>query len=89
MPRTARVLGAALLPLLAAFGLAVPATAVTEPLIDKELRSLPAFNRALNAGRVNPALGAIDQSTVDQVDARGMEINVGTVNAGADILRRR
>lgn len=100
--------------------------------IDKELRSLPAFNRALNAGRVvvqcfnhlwlraykdrapdvpvgllygtkpteveiaaaatwaqqvNPALGAIDQSTVDQVHAHGMDINVWTVNAGTDMRR--
>lgn len=100
--------------------------------IDKELRSLPAFNRALNAGRVvvqcfnhvwlraykdrapdvpvgllfgtkpteveiaaaatwaqqvNPALGAIDQATVDQVHAHGMDINVWTVNAGSDMRR--
>ncbi|HET8959838.1 glycerophosphodiester phosphodiesterase, partial [Nocardioides sp.] len=99
---------------------------------DKELRSLPAFNRALKADRVvvqgfnhawlraykdrapdvpvgllygnkptavdiaaaatwaqqvNPALGAIDQATVDQVHAHGMEIHVWTVNAGTDMRR--
>ena len=100
--------------------------------LDKELRSLPAFERALKADRVvvqsfnhlwlrvykdlapdvpvgllygsrptevdiaaaatwaqqvNPALGAIDQATVDQVHAHGMEIHVWTVNAGADMRR--
>lgn len=100
--------------------------------IDKELRSLPAFNRALRAGRVavqsfnhpwlraykdlapdvpvgllfgtkpteaeiadaatwaqqvNPALGIIDEATVDQVHGRGMEIHVWTVNAGQDMRR--
>jgi len=100
--------------------------------LDKELRSLPAFNRALNADRVvvqsfnhvwlraykdrapdvpvgllyaskptevdiaaaatwaqqvNPALGAIDQATADQVHAHGMEIHVWTVNAGTDMRR--
>jgi glycerophosphoryl diester phosphodiesterase len=100
--------------------------------LDKELRSLPASNRALKAGRVvvqsfnhiwlriykdlapdvpvgllygtkptevdiaaaatwaqqiNPALGAIDNATVDQVHAHGMEIHVWTVNAGTDMRR--
>jgi glycerophosphoryl diester phosphodiesterase len=100
--------------------------------LDKELRSLPAFNRALNANRVvvqcfnhawlkiykdrapdvpvgllygnrpsevdiaaaatwaqqvNPALGAIDQTTVEQVHAHGMEAHVWTVNAGTDMRR--
>jgi glycerophosphoryl diester phosphodiesterase len=100
--------------------------------LDKELRSLPAFTRALNAGRVvvqcfnhawlkiykdrapdvpvgllygnrpsevdiaaaatwaqqvNPALGAIDQTTVEQVHAHGMEAHVWTVNAGTDMRR--
>jgi glycerophosphoryl diester phosphodiesterase len=100
--------------------------------LDKELRSLPAFTRALKADRVvvqsfnhvclrgykdlapdvpvgllygskptpvdiaaaatwaqqiNPALGAIDQATVDQVHAHGMEIHVWTVNAGIDMRR--
>lgn len=100
--------------------------------LDKELRSLPAFNRALKADRVvvqcfnhawlrvykdrapdvpvgllygnrpsevdiaaaatwaqqvNPALGAIDQTTVDQVHAHGMETHVWTVNAGTDMRR--
>lgn len=100
--------------------------------LDEELRSLPAFNRALDADRVvvqsfdhvwlraykdlapdvpvgllygskpteadiaaaatwaqqvNPALGVIDQTTVDQVHARGMEIHVWTVNAGQDMRR--
>jgi glycerophosphoryl diester phosphodiesterase len=100
--------------------------------LDKELRSLPVFERALRADRVvvqsfnhpwlrvykdlapdvpvgllygskptevdiaaaatwaqqvNPALGAIDQATVDQVHAYGMEMHVWTVNAGADMRR--
>lgn len=100
--------------------------------LDKELRSLPAFNRALKAERVvvqsfnhvwlrvykdlapdvpvgllystkptqldvaaaatwaqqvNPALGATDQATVEQVHAHGMEIHVWTVNAGTDMRR--
>jgi glycerophosphoryl diester phosphodiesterase len=100
--------------------------------LDKELRSLPAFNRALKADQVvvqcfdhawlraykgiapdvpvgllygnnpteadiatagtwaqqvNPALGAIDQTTVDQVHAHGMDIHVWTVNAGVDMRR--
>lgn len=100
--------------------------------LDKELRSLPEFHRALKAGRVvvqsfnhvwlrgykdlapdvpvgllygfkpteidiaaaatwaeqiNPALGAINQDTVDQVHAHGLDINVWTVNAGADMRR--
>ena len=100
--------------------------------LDKELRSLPAFNRALRADRVvvqsfnhawlrtykdmapdvpvgllfgskpteadiataatwaqqvNPALGVIDEATVDQVHARGLEIHVWTVNAGQDMRR--
>ncbi|MEQ4209336.1 glycerophosphodiester phosphodiesterase family protein [Actinopolymorpha sp. B17G11] len=100
--------------------------------LDKELRSLPAFNRALKADRVvvqcfnhswlrtykdlapdvpvgllygnkptetdiasaatwaqqvNPALGAIDLTTVEQVHAHGMEIHVWTVNAGQDMRR--
>jgi glycerophosphoryl diester phosphodiesterase len=100
--------------------------------LDKELRSLPAFNRALKADRVvvqsfnhvwlriykdlapdvpvgllfgskptqvdiaaaatwaqqiNPALGAIDQATVDQVHVHAMEIHVWTVNAGTDMRR--
>ncbi|TDD67023.1 glycerophosphodiester phosphodiesterase [Jiangella aurantiaca] len=100
--------------------------------LDAELRSLPAFNRALKADRVvvqsfnhvwlraykelasdvpvgllfgtkptttdiaaaatwaqqiNPALGVIDQATVEQVHAHGMEIHVWTVNAGQDMRR--
>lgn len=100
--------------------------------LDKELRSLPAFERALKADRVvvqsfnhpwlraygdlapdvpvgllygsrptatdvaaaatwadqvNPALGAIDEATVDTVQAAGMEIHVWTVNGGADMRR--
>ncbi|SDU26721.1 glycerophosphodiester phosphodiesterase [Jiangella alkaliphila] len=100
--------------------------------LDEELRSLPAFNRALRADRVvvqsfnhvwlrtykelaadvpvgllygtkpteldiaaaatwaqqvNPALGVIDQTTVEQVHAQGMEIHVWTVNAGQDMRR--
>lgn len=100
--------------------------------LDKELRSLPVFNRALKADRVvvqsfnhqwlrvykdlapdvtvgllyggrptaddiaaaatwaeqvNPALGAIDESTVDQIHASGMEAHVWTVNAGQDMRR--
>jgi glycerophosphoryl diester phosphodiesterase len=39
------------------------------------------------AQQVNPALGAIDQATVDQVHARRMEIHVWTVNAGQDMRR--
>lgn len=100
--------------------------------LDKELRSLPVFERALKADRVvvqsfdhtwlkaygdlapdvpvgllygsrpttadveaaaawadqvNPALGAIDETTVDAVQAAGMEIHVWTVNGGADMRR--
>lgn len=100
--------------------------------LDKELRSLPAFNRALRADRVvvqsfnhawlrvykdlapdvpvgllyggkptevdiaaaatwaqqvNPALGAIDRATVDQIHASGLEAHVWTVNAGVDMRR--
>lgn len=100
--------------------------------LDKELRSLPAFNRALQrdqvvvqsfnhpwlrtykdrapdvtvgllfgsrpteaaiadaatwAEQVNPALGAIDEATVDQIHAQGMEAHVWTVNAGQDMRR--
>lgn len=100
--------------------------------LDKELRSLPAFNRALRADRVavqsfnhvwlkaykdlapdvpvgllygnrpteveiaaaagwaeqvNPALGVIDEPTVDAVHAHGMDISVWTVNAGIDMRR--
>lgn len=100
--------------------------------LDAELRSLPAFNRALRAGRVvvqsfnhawlrgykalapdvpvgllfgvkpttaeiaaaatwaqqvNPALGAIDEATVRDVHAHGMDIHVWTVNGGADMRR--
>jgi glycerophosphoryl diester phosphodiesterase len=100
--------------------------------LDKELRSLPAFNHALRAGRVavqsfnhawlrdyealapdvpvgllygtkptdadiaaaatwaqqvNPALGVIDQSTVERVHAQGLEIHVWTVNDGRDMRR--
>jgi glycerophosphoryl diester phosphodiesterase len=99
--------------------------------LDKELRSLPAFTRALNADRVvvqcfnhvwlrtykdmapdvpvgllygnkpteadiatatwaqqvNPALGVIDESTVDQIHAHGLESHVWTVNSGADMRR--
>lgn len=100
--------------------------------LDKELRSLPAFNRALQRDRVvvqsfdhpwlraykdlapdvtvgllfgskpteaaiadaatwaqqvNPALGAIDEATVDQIHAAGMEAHVWTVNAGQDMRR--
>jgi len=39
------------------------------------------------AQQVNPALGAIDQATVDQVHAHGMEIHVWTFNAGTDMRR--
>ncbi|MFC5748419.1 glycerophosphodiester phosphodiesterase [Actinomadura rugatobispora] len=39
------------------------------------------------AQQVNPALGPIDQATVDQVHARGLEIHVWTVNAGQDMRR--
>jgi len=39
------------------------------------------------AQQVNPALGVIDQATVDQVHAHGLEINVWTVNVGADMRR--
>ena len=100
--------------------------------LDKELRSLPAFNHALKKGRVvvqsfnhpwlraykdiapdvpvgvlhsdrpseadiasaatwaqqvNPALSAIDKTTVDQVHARGLQIHVWTVNDAADMRR--
>jgi glycerophosphoryl diester phosphodiesterase len=100
--------------------------------LDKELRSLPVFNRALQrdevvvqsfnhpwlraykdlapdvtvgllfgskpteaaiadaatwAQQVNPALGAIDEATVDQIHAAGMEAHVWTVNAGQDMRR--
>ena len=100
--------------------------------LDKELRSLPAFNRAVQRDRVvvqsfnhpwlrvykdlapdvavgllfgsrpteaaiadaatwaeqvNPALGAIDEATVDQIHAYGMESHVWTVNAGRDMRR--
>ncbi|TGN64680.1 glycerophosphodiester phosphodiesterase [Nocardioides eburneiflavus] len=100
--------------------------------LDKELRSLPAFTRALQRDRVvvqsfnhpwlraykdlapdvtvgllygsrptpadiaaaatwaqqvNPALGAIDEATVDQIHAQGMEAHVWTVNAGQDMRR--
>ncbi|MGH3318161.1 MAG: glycerophosphodiester phosphodiesterase [Nocardioidaceae bacterium] len=98
--------------------------------LDKELRSLPAFNRALRADRVvvqsfdhlwlrqyedlapdvpvgllygtdpteaevtaaatwaqqvNPALGAIEEDTVERIHAHGLEANVWTVNAGQDM----
>lgn len=100
--------------------------------LDKELRSLPAFNRAVQRDRVvvqsfnhpwlrvykdlapdvtvgllfgsrpteadiasaatwaeqvNPALGAIDEPTVDRIHAQGMEAHVWTVNAGQDMRR--
>jgi glycerophosphoryl diester phosphodiesterase len=100
--------------------------------LDKELRSLPAFDRALQrdqvvvqsfnhpwlrtykdlapdvtvgllfgsrpteaaiadaatwAEQVNPALGAIDEATVDQIHAQGMEAHVWTVNSGQDMRR--
>lgn len=100
--------------------------------LDKELRSLPAFTRALQRDRVvvqsfnhpwlraykdlapdvtvgllfgskptpadiaaaatwaqqvNPALGAIDEATVDLIHAQGMEAHVWTVNAGQDMRR--
>ena len=103
-----------------------------ETELDKELRSLPAFNAALRADRVqvqsfnhawlrsyadlapdvpvgllygtrptaadiasaatwadavNPALGAIDEATVDAVHDAGMTIDVWTVNAGQDMRR--
>lgn len=102
--------------------------------LDKELRSLPTFNRALRAGRVvvqsfnhawlraykdlapdvpvgllfstrptslqiseaatwaqqvNPALGAIDAATVQDVHAHGLQIHVWTVNGGADMRRAK
>lgn len=98
--------------------------------LDKELRSLPAFNRALRDDRVvmqsfdhvwlrqykdlapdvpvgllygtdpteaeitaaatwaqqiNPALGAIDEDTVERIHAHGLEAQVWTVNAGQDM----
>ena len=100
--------------------------------LDKELRSLPAFNQALRADRVvvqcfdhvwlrqyedlapdvpvgllygtdpteaevtaaatwaqqvNPALGAIEEDTVERIHAHGLETNVWTVNAGQDMYR--
>ncbi len=100
--------------------------------LDKELRSLPDFNRALRAGKVavqsfnhewlrayadlapdvpvgllygnkptdadidaastwadqvNPALGVIDEATVDAIHAADMETHVWTVNAGQDMRR--
>ena len=100
--------------------------------LDKELRSLPAFNRALRADRVavqsfdhvwlrqykdlapdvpvgllygtdpteaevsaaatwaqqvNPALGAIEEDTVERIHAHGLETHVWTVNAGQDMHR--
>ncbi|WP_121257264.1 glycerophosphodiester phosphodiesterase [Nocardioides ferulae] len=100
--------------------------------LDKELRALPEFRRALAAGRVtvqsfnhdwlrtyadlapdvptgllfgtrpttaqiqdaatwaeevNPALGAIDEATVDAIHASGLEAHVWTVNAGQDMRR--
>ena len=100
--------------------------------LDKELRSLPAFNRAVHAGRVavqsfnhlwlrayadlapdvpvgllfgsrptelqineaatwadqvNPALGAIERATVEQIHAAGLEAHVWTVNGGQDMRR--
>jgi glycerophosphoryl diester phosphodiesterase len=100
--------------------------------LDKELRSLPGFNRALMddrvvvqsfnhdwlraykgrapdvpvgllydsrpseadiaaaatwAQQVNPALGALDEATVDQVHAHGMEIHVWTDTTGMDMRR--
>jgi glycerophosphoryl diester phosphodiesterase len=100
--------------------------------LDKELRSLPAFNRALRADQVvvqcfdhlwlrqyedlapdvpvgllygtdpteaevtaaatwaeqvNPALGAIEEDTVERIHAHGLETNVWTVNAGQDMYR--
>jgi glycerophosphoryl diester phosphodiesterase len=39
------------------------------------------------AQQVNPALGAIDEATVDQIHAQGMEAHVWTVNAGQDMRR--
>ena len=101
--------------------------------LDKELRSLPDFNRALRTGKVavqsfnhewlkvyadlapdvpvgllygdkptdaaiedaatwadqvNPALGIIDESTVQKIHAEGLETHVWTVNAGQDIRPR-
>jgi glycerophosphoryl diester phosphodiesterase len=98
--------------------------------LDKELRSLPAFNRALRdervvvqsfdhvwlrqykdlapdvpvgllygtdpteaevtaaatwAQQVNPALGAIDEDTVERIHGHGLETHVWTVNAGQDM----
>ena len=100
--------------------------------LDKELRGLPDFNRALRAGKVavqsfnhewlkvyadlapdvpvgllygnkptdadieaaatwadqvNPALGIIDEATVQKVHAEGLEAHVWTVNAGQDMRR--
>jgi glycerophosphoryl diester phosphodiesterase len=100
--------------------------------LDKELRSLPAFNRALRADQVvvqsfdhlwlrqykdlapdvpvgllygtdpteaevsaaatwaqqvNPALGAIEEDTVERIHAHGLETHVWTVNAGQDMYR--
>jgi glycerophosphoryl diester phosphodiesterase len=100
--------------------------------LDKELRSLPAFNRALRADRVvvqafdhvwlrqykdlapdvpvgllygtdpteaevsaaatwaqqvNPALGAIEEDTVERIHEHGLETHVWTVNAGQDMYR--
>jgi glycerophosphoryl diester phosphodiesterase len=39
------------------------------------------------ADQVNPALGAIDEATVDQVQASGLEIHVWTVNDGVGMRR--
>jgi glycerophosphoryl diester phosphodiesterase len=36
---------------------------------------------------VNPALGAVDRATIEQIHARGMEAHVWTVNAGVDMRR--
>jgi glycerophosphoryl diester phosphodiesterase len=100
--------------------------------LDKELRSLPAFNRALRADRVvvqsfdhgwlrqykdlapdvpvgllygtdpteaevseaatwaqqvNPALGAIEEDTVERIHAHGLEAHVWTVDAEQDMYR--
>ena len=39
------------------------------------------------AQQVNPALGAVDAATIEQIHARGMEAHVWTVNAGVDMRR--
>jgi len=37
------------------------------------------------AQQINPALGAIDEETVERIHAHGLETQVWTVNAGQDM----